>query len=131
MALQPGLSSILPSLNYLDALHDARRHTLALIEDLTDEQLMGPQLEIVNPLLWEIGHVAWFQEYWVLRYLNGLSSILPNGDALYDSAKVAHETRRDIPLLSRTEVQDYMQAVLGRVIDRYGAAKENDIDAAY
>ena len=115
----------------VESLQEARRRTLALVEDLNDEQMMGPRLEIVNPLIWEIGHVAWFQEYWILRHLDGLSPILPNGDLLYDSAEVAHDTRWQIPLLSRTGVQDYMQAVLDRVIDRCGAAKENDGDAAY
>ena len=114
-----------------ESLREARRRTISLVDDLNDEQMRGPCLEIVNPLLWEIGHVAWFQEYWVLRHLNGLSPILPNGDALYDSAKVAHETRWAIPLLSRTEVQDYMQAVLGRVMDLYGGGKDHEDDAAY
>src|SRR2546425_10750469 len=127
MALQPGLSSIAPSLNYLHALHDARRHTLALIEDLTDEQMMGPQLEIVNPPLWEIGHVAWFQEYWVLRHLNRRAPILPNGDALYDSAKVAHDTRWHLPLPSREHTLAYMQEVLDRITDRY--QHQNEIEA--
>ncbi len=114
-----------------ESLCEARRRTISLVDDLNDEQMMGPRLEIVNPLLWEIGHVTWFQEYCILRHLNGLSPIALKGDALYDSAKVAHETRWDIPLLSRTEVQDYMQAVLGRVIDLYGEAKDHEDDAAY
>ena len=114
-----------------ESLREARSRTRALVEDLNDEQMMGPRLEIVNPLIWEIGHVAWFQEYWILRHLNGRSRILPKSDTLYDSAKVAHETRWDIPLLSRTEVQDYMQEVLDQVIDRYSAAKASDEDAAY
>jgi iron(II)-dependent oxidoreductase len=41
---------------------EARQRTLQLVADLDDSQLLGPRLEIVNPLLWEIGHVAWFQE---------------------------------------------------------------------
>jgi iron(II)-dependent oxidoreductase len=45
------------------ALQEARRRTLDLVSDLSDTQLMGPHLPIVNPLLWEIGHVAWFQEF--------------------------------------------------------------------
>src|SRR5438445_1516407 len=102
----------------LEALHDARRHTLALIADLNEEQLIGPRLEIVNPMLWEIGHVAWFQEYWGLRHLNGRGPILENGDALYDSAKVAHDTRWDLPL-SRTKTLEYMQEVLDRITDQY------------
>ncbi len=117
-------------IHVIEALREARRRTLALVADLTDEQMMGSRLEIVNPLLWEIGHVAWFQEYWALRHLNGLSPILPNGDALYDSAKVAHETRWDIPLPSRTQTLAYLQDVLDRIIDR-GPAKDADGKAAY
>jgi gamma-glutamyl hercynylcysteine S-oxide synthase len=119
MTSQPQRISITPCSSYLEALHDARRHTLALVADLNDEQLMGPRLEIVNPLLWEIGHVAWFQEYWVLRHLNGRAPILGNGDALYDSAKVAHDTRWDLSLLSRADTLAYMQEVLARITDQY------------
>ena len=50
-------------------VRDSRQRTLDLIADLNDEQLMGPYLPIINPMLWEIGHVAWFQEKWVLRYV--------------------------------------------------------------
>lgn len=56
-------------------LEEARRRTLGLVEDLDDGQLMGERLAIVNPLLWEIGHVAWFQEKWSLRHLRGEAPI--------------------------------------------------------
>src|SRR3712207_8742909 len=52
-------------------LVDTRKRTLELVSDLDDEQMMGPQLRIVNPPLWEIGHLAWFQEYWCLRRPRG------------------------------------------------------------
>jgi iron(II)-dependent oxidoreductase len=73
----------------IEALREARARTLDLVRDLSDEQLIGPRLPIVNPLRWEIGHIAWFQEFWVLRYLAGHSPILKHGDKLYDSARVA------------------------------------------
>ena len=41
-------------------VRDARQRTLDLVADLSDEQMMGPYLNIVNPYLWEIGHIAWF-----------------------------------------------------------------------
>ena len=44
-------------------IHDARARTLELVSDLTADQLIGPKLETVNPLRWEIGHVAYFYEY--------------------------------------------------------------------
>ncbi|HYV50294.1 MAG TPA: hypothetical protein VE910_00200, partial [Dongiaceae bacterium] len=52
-------------------LLDARARTLAIVSDLEGDRLMGPQLSIINPLLWEIGHLAWFQENWVLRHYAG------------------------------------------------------------
>lgn len=124
-------SSISKSQIYLEALRDARRHTLSLVADLNDEQLMGPRLSIVNPLLWEIGHVAWFQEYWVLRHLNGHAPILANGDALYDSAKVAHDTRWDLPLPSRAQTLAYMREVLNRITDHYHNQEEIDPQSEY
>ena len=51
----------------IEALKEARARTVELVSDLSEEQLIGPRLPIVNPLLWEIGHLAWFQEFWVLR----------------------------------------------------------------
>src|SRR5260370_17650608 len=98
-------------------VRDARRQTLALIADLSDEQLLGQPLAITNPLLWEIGHIAWFQEKWVLRRL-GQPSLRANADALYDSAAVPHDVRWDLPLLARQKTLAYMQAVLDRVVDR-------------
>src|SRR5580765_729918 len=43
-------------------------------------RLLGPKLAIVNPPLWEIGHVGWFQEKWCLREGTGKDSILKGAD---------------------------------------------------
>jgi iron(II)-dependent oxidoreductase len=102
----------------VEALTEARARTLALVTDLNEEQLVGPRLQIVNPLRWEIGHVAWFQEFWVLRQLGSQPPILIHGDVLYDSARVAHDTRWDLPLLERDETLAYMKRVLQCVIDQ-------------
>jgi iron(II)-dependent oxidoreductase len=99
-------------------LEEARRRTLALVTDLDDQQLMGSQLAIVNPLLWEIGHVAWFQERWSLRHLRGLEPLEDRADALYDSMAVAHDTRWDLPLFTRDGTLSYMRRVLDSVTER-------------
>src|SRR4051812_31500448 len=64
-------------------LRDSRARTLELVQDLDDARWMGPRLSIVNPIRWEIGHVAWFQERWVLRHARGEAPRLAGGDALY------------------------------------------------
>ena len=108
-----------PSHDVLAAwMRDARRRTLELIADLDDAQLMGPRLAIINPLLWEIGHIAWFQEKWVLRHSAGRSPLRADADALYDSAAVAHDTRWVLPLPSRAETLRYMSGVEAAVLER-------------
>jgi len=99
-------------------LSSARERTLALVADLPDEQLRVPCIDIINPPVWEIGHVAWFQERWALRHLRGLEPIRLDADSLWDSAAVAHDTRWELPLPSRGETLVYMQQVLERVLER-------------
>jgi gamma-glutamyl hercynylcysteine S-oxide synthase len=115
----------------LDSLREARDRTLALVADLDDEQMIGPHLAIVNPLRWEIAHVAWFQEFWLLRHLLGRLPVRSTGDSLYDSAKVAHDTRWDLRLPSKAQTIAYTQTILDRVLDEYQSPDVASKDASY
>ncbi len=102
-------------------LQSARERTRLLTRDLECPQLFGLKLPIVNPVLWELGHVAWFQERWCLRLRADESlseSLLDGADELYDSATVAHDTRWNLPLPSRSATLDYQDRVLERVLAR-------------
>ena len=99
------------------ALVAARVRTLALsdayAEALASDSMRIPYQPIVNPPLWELGHVGWFQEWWIGRNLQrslGIecdpdharaSSLLEHADTLYDSSRVAHRTRFAKEPLSR------------------------------
>ncbi len=97
-------------------VHDVRERTFELVADLSDEQLMGPRLPIVNPLLWEIGHTAWFEENWVLRHACREKPIRSDDDSLYDSTAIPHDTRWDLPLPPRQETLRYMCEVRERIL---------------
>jgi iron(II)-dependent oxidoreductase len=114
-----------------DWVKDARERTCALVADLTDSQLMGPRLAIVNPLLWEIGHVAWFQEKWVLRHVAKHKPIRPDADALYDSAAIPHDRRWDLGLPNRAETLGYLGAVKNRVFEWLGQREPNAEDVYF
>ena len=101
-------------------LRAARARTLAFAADLSGEQLLGPRLAIVNPPLWEFAHLAWFQEYWCLRYRERgevAPSLIKDADALYNSAIASHDTRWDLPLLPFDAVLHYLSQVLERVLE--------------
>ena len=99
-------------------VREARERTLELVSDLTDEDLLGARLPIVNPGLWEIGHHAWFQSFWVLRHACGLEPVRADEDALYDSIAIPHDTRWDLPLPTREDTLDYVCRVRDLVIDQ-------------
>jgi iron(II)-dependent oxidoreductase len=104
-------------------MREFRARTLALVADLDDRQMIGPRLAMVNPPLWEVGHVAWFQEFWILRHLKKQRPLLENGDRLYNSTDVAHDTRWELLLPARRETLRYMQNVLDQSIGLIDAAR--------
>jgi gamma-glutamyl hercynylcysteine S-oxide synthase len=92
----------------------------ALTDDLDGARLLGPKLAIVNPVLWELGHVGWFQERWCLRLRPDgtlAPSMIDNADALYDSSTVPHDTRWELPLPTIDATRAYINAVLERVLN--------------
>ncbi|HYD57037.1 MAG TPA: selenoneine synthase SenA [Burkholderiales bacterium] len=112
-----------------DALLESRSRTVRVTAALQGERLLGPKLRIVNPPLWELGHVAWFQERWCLRAQDDgelKDSILSGADALYDSSAVAHDTRWNLPLPSLEATHRYLRNVLDGVLERVERDPENE-----
>jgi gamma-glutamyl hercynylcysteine S-oxide synthase len=104
------------------ALRDARARTLALYGHLDLASLRVPQLPIVNPPVWELSHIAWFQERWCLRYSPRTqslekASLLEGADALFDSSAVPHDTRWTLPYPPLRDLLDYMRRTLEATLE--------------
>jgi iron(II)-dependent oxidoreductase len=93
-------------------LADAHQATRRLTARFATQSLEVPLLAIVNPPLWELGHVAWFEEFWLHRGGDfGVPSMLEHADRWYDSSRVAHDTRWDLDLPDFAATRRYAQAV--------------------
>ncbi|WP_341937477.1 selenoneine synthase SenA [Marinimicrobium sp. C2-29] len=102
-----------------EQLRDARQRSLALLEDLLEERPLGPSLTIVNPPLWELGHVGFFHDYFALRQLYDLPDYqIPGAAQLYDSSTIAHDDRWELPLPERADVYDYLERVQHAMLSR-------------
>jgi iron(II)-dependent oxidoreductase len=115
------------------ALGDTRASTLRTFADY--ERALGangmqiPYSPEVNPPLWELGHVGWFQEYWIGRNPQrrlGVSadpdatraeSWLANADGLYDSSRIEHTSRWHLPLPDARATRDYLARTLEQTLD--------------
>ncbi len=120
------LSRQLSGTQLAEALRDSRQRTLALVDDLTAAQWSPVHQIGINPIAWELAHIAWFAEFWILR---GPHSRDANGfahaqhppqfagpDALFDSARLAHAQRWVETMPSRAELRLILQGQLDACI---------------
>lgn len=110
----PSLPHGLDAGDLMQSLRAARSRTLGYAGRLQPSQWVGPYLKIVNPPLWELGHIAWFHEHWCLRYQPaGVigPSVCPNADALYNSAIVPHAERWKLALPTPAQTLQYLSQV--------------------
>lgn len=100
----------------------------AVLEPVDDRRAGAvPYLEIVNPPLWEIGHVAWFEEFFCLRGgAFGVPCLHGPGDALYDSARVHHAQRWQLPLPDLAGTRDYVDRVHERSLRALETCADDD-----
>lgn len=108
----------------------ARARLRVVADDLAGPREFGPRIAIANPPRWEIGHIGWFQEYWCLRAGGSdrvRASILPNADALYNSATVAHDTRWTLALPDFDATLRYRDSVLGRTLEKIARDTEGNV----
>lgn len=109
------------------AVVEAAERAIELVADLDEDQLVGPLLPTVNPLIWEIGHLAWFQEKFVLRQAASEPPLLAYGDALYDSGAVPHDTRWRLVLPSLDDTVAYVREVAERVAQKVLDPRSTDV----
>jgi gamma-glutamyl hercynylcysteine S-oxide synthase len=99
------------------ALSEARERTLALVEPLDDEQLNTVYSPILSPLVWDLGHIANFEELWLVQAIGGREPL--NGDLgrFYDAIENPRRTRGELPILRDAELRAYMADVRERTLD--------------
>lgn len=125
------------------ALRDLRARTLLVFDAYAATgKLVVPLHDEYNPPLWELGHVGWFQEYWISRNLQRAAgircepdharapSLLPQADSWYNSSTVPHAVRWSLPLLQPQACKDYLAATLEHTLALLATADASD-DALY
>ena len=99
-------------------LRETQSTTDTLFSVIDAQRLDVPKIRIVNPPLWEIGHVGWFQEFWIHRGGSfDAPSMIAGADRLYDSSRVHHQTRWSLDLPDFDATRGYVRSVLDRSLE--------------
>ena len=111
--------------------------TRSRVDDLVDAQWRVPQQPGVNPIAWELAHVAWFAEFWILRGPHRVGDRglvhaarpphIAGPDELLDSARLPHDRRWEVALPTRLEVRLMLDLQLQACIE---AIPDTDDDGA-
>ena len=95
-------------------LEESNGVTRQILASLTPEECLVPQLDILNPPLWEFGHLTWFHEFWVHRDgQESKPSIMKDADYLFNSSEMSHQDRWSTPMPSLDSLLDYNYRVIG------------------
>jgi iron(II)-dependent oxidoreductase len=98
-------------------LEEARRHTLRLIEPLTEEQLNRVYDPILSPLIWDLGHIANFEELWLVQRIGRRQPLRGELGEFYDAIEQPRKIRGELPILKADEVRPYMEGVRERTLE--------------
>jgi ergothioneine biosynthesis protein EgtB len=119
-----------PTLTLAQWLEESNDITRQILSNISSTDQIVPQLNILNPPLWELGHLSWFHEFWVHR--DGQESnptFMKNADYLFNSSEMAHQDRWSTPMPSLDSLLEYNHSVIERTQDLLRTTIDNK--AAY
>jgi iron(II)-dependent oxidoreductase len=107
-------------------LLEARARTFLLISPLTDEELQAQHDPLMSPILWDLGHIAHFEELWLTRNLAGPVEFVEM-PGLFNPFEHPRSERGALRLPGMAECREIMDQIRGQVLARLAA---NDFDPA-
>jgi gamma-glutamyl hercynylcysteine S-oxide synthase len=100
-----------------ERLSEARERTFELIEPLDDEQLNRVYSPILSPLAWDLGHIANFEELWLVQTIADREPMRGDLGRFYDAIENPRRTRGELPILRDAELRSYMADVRERTLE--------------
>src|SRR5580704_949656 len=91
------INSLSPDVEQLlSAMSDVRRQTLSLVAHLSPRELEAVHSSIMSPLVWDLGHIAAYEDLWIAHRHGGLPLLHPELAGLYDAFETPRAVRGEI-----------------------------------
>jgi gamma-glutamyl hercynylcysteine S-oxide synthase len=108
--------------HYCELLGEARERTLWLVESVSEADMERVHSTLLSPLVWDLGHIAAFEDLWLCQQAGGLPPLRPDLADVYDATLTPRAHRGDLPYLRQAEAREFMVAVRERALDVLNAA---------
>src|ERR1035438_6885481 len=121
MGAPPVQAAASPSMaDVVEALDEARQRTLGLVASVSEVDLERVHSTLMSPLVWDLGHIAAFEDLWLVhRY--GARPLLRDGLAdIYDAFETPRANRGGLPFLGPAEARGYLAEVRARTLEVIG-----------
>src|SRR6204780_5350614 len=92
----------------------ARGPARVLIGGLSDGELERVHSPIMSPLVWDLGHIAAYEDLWLAHRHAGLELLRGDLAELYDAFETPRAVRGEIEALGPADALDYLAAVRAR-----------------
>ncbi len=99
------------------ALADVRGRTLELVAPFSHAELERVHHPLMSPLDWDLGHIAAYEDLWLVHRHGGEELLRGDLADLYDAFETPRAARGDIPFLRGADVFEYIEAVRARVLE--------------
>src|SRR5258705_13974794 len=121
----PNISAPPSKQEIADLLTEARERTLLLISGLSDEDLHQQHDPLMSPIIWDVGHIAHFEELWLTQNLDGPIKFTEM-PGLYNPFEHPRATRASLALPTLAEMMERLRDIRSRVLDRLDTVKFDD-----
>jgi gamma-glutamyl hercynylcysteine S-oxide synthase len=98
----------------LAAIEAARESTLALVGAVAEDDLERVHSPIMSPLVWDLGHIAAYEDLWLAQRHGGLELLRPDLATLYDAFETPRAVRGEIEALGPAAALLYLDEVRER-----------------
>jgi iron(II)-dependent oxidoreductase len=101
----------------VDALRETRERTLALVASVSDEDLERVHSTLMSPLVWDLGHIAAFEDLWLGHRFGGRPLLRDDLADVYDAFETPRAGRGKLPFLGPGEAREYLDEVHARTLE--------------
>ncbi|MDN5698201.1 MAG: ergothioneine biosynthesis protein EgtB [Rubrobacter sp.] len=112
-----------------EEIEEARQRTRHLLESVSDEDLEAQHAPVMSPLIWDYGHIGYYEDLWLLQSLVGSGLRSDDVDDIYDASQHSRDERPDLDLMDRQQAEKFLERVRAEALQALENLDDEDFES--